>query len=215
MTEAEWLVCDNPDLMGCQIRGRGSSRKGRLFACACCRRIWHFLTDARSREAVETAERYADRQVKQSALNEARSAAKEAIPKGLLGSHPRLHAARAAWFCSVGRARAAAAAHVARLAAWEEVKAQVVLLRCLLDNPFRPVALDPAWLTATVKALALAAYEERRLPSGALDPDRLAILADALEDAGCAEAVILSHLRDRATVHVRGCWCVDLLLDKE
>jgi hypothetical protein len=44
--------------------------------------------------------------------------------------------------------------------------------------------------------------------------DRLAVLADALEEAGCADADILSHLRGPGP-HVRGCWVVDLLLGKE
>jgi hypothetical protein len=35
-----------------------------------------------------------------------------------------------------------------------------------------------------------------------------------LEDAGCADADILTHCR-RAGVHVRGCWVVDLLLEKQ
>src|SRR5262249_14454351 len=60
-----------------------------------------------------------------------------------------------------------------------------LLLRDVFGTPFRPVPFDPAWQTPTVLSLATAAYEERLLPSGHLDPDRLAILADALEDAGC------------------------------
>ena len=61
--------------------------------------------------------------------------------------------------------------------------------------------------------MATAAYEVRTLPAGTLDPDRLAILADALEDAGCTNADVLDHCRG-AGPHVRGCWVVDLLLGK-
>jgi hypothetical protein len=46
-----------------------------------------------------------------------------------------------------------------------------------------------------------------------LDPERLAVLADALEEAGCAEADVLAHLRSPEE-HVRGCWPVDWVLGK-
>jgi hypothetical protein len=62
--------------------------------------------------------------------------------------------------------------------------------------------------------MARAIYAEGRLPEGALDPARLAVLADTLEEAGCANPEILSHLRG-AGPHVRGCWPVDLVLGKE
>jgi hypothetical protein len=38
-------------------------------------------------------------------------------------------------------------------------------------------------------------------------------LADAMEEAGCAERTMLVHLRN-PDMHVRGCWVVDLLLEK-
>jgi hypothetical protein len=96
----------------------------------------------------------------------------------------------------------------------EEAACQARLVRELFGNPFFPVTILPAWLTPTVTRLAAVAYEERALPSGELDPVRLAVLADALEDAGCADADILTHLRS-AGPHVRGCWALDLILGKE
>ncbi len=84
------------------------------------------------------------------------------------------------------------------------------LFREVFGNPFRPVEASGAWRTADVVRLAEAAYEERSLPAGTLSPDRLAVLADALEEAGCADADLLTHLRGPGP-NVRGCWAVDLL----
>ncbi len=91
---------------------------------------------------------------------------------------------------------------------------QADLVREVFGNPFRPVAVDPGWLTPTVTVLAEAAYEQRQLPGGTLDYARLAVLADALEEAGCPDAGRLHRLRDRRP-HVRGCWAVDLLLARK
>jgi hypothetical protein len=79
-------------------------------------------------------------------------------------------------------------------------------LRDIFGNPFRPVTLDPGWLTPTVKALAQAIYEERTFT-------HLPVLADALEESGCNSQDILSHFRGLGE-HTRGCWAVDLLLGK-
>jgi hypothetical protein len=63
-------------------------------------------------------------------------------------------------------------------------------------------------------SLAVAAYEERLLPSGHLDNARLAVLSDALEEAGCSDEEILAHLRSPGP-HIRGCWALDHILGKE
>jgi hypothetical protein len=99
----------------------------------------------------------------------------------------------------------------------EERKRQTVILRDLFGNPFRPIQIDQAWLrwnAGTVIQLARLAYDERALPSGLLDTGRLALLADALEDAGCPDAEMLQHLRGSAS-HARGCWVVDAILSKD
>ena len=77
-----------------------------------------------------------------------------------------------------------------------------MLVRDLFGNPFRPVRLDPAWRTPDVLQLAQAAYEHRALPAGTLEAERLLLLADALEDAGCTNTDLLDHLRSEGP-HVR------------
>jgi hypothetical protein len=89
-----------------------------------------------------------------------------------------------------------------------EVQAQAGLLRCV-SNPFHP-AIDAGRFAPQAVSLARAAYDERLLPGGLLDPDRLSVLSDALEECGCPDAV-LAHLRSPGP-HVRGCWAVDLCL---
>src|SRR5262249_27025293 len=60
MTEAEWLACTDPMPMLEYLRGRASDRKVRLPLCASCRHFWPLLRDERCRDAVQTAELYAD-----------------------------------------------------------------------------------------------------------------------------------------------------------
>jgi hypothetical protein len=89
------------------------------------------------------------------------------------------------------------------------------LCRALFSH-FRPVVVDPAWLAAQdglVARLAQAVYDERDRHSGLLDNARLTVLADALEEAGCGDPVILGHCR-RPGEHYRGCFLVDALLGK-
>jgi hypothetical protein len=129
------------------------------------------------------------------------------------------HAARAATFSAVPSADAFGPEANREWASSRggERLAQCGLLRCVFGNPFRALpALPPlllSWHDGLVPSLAQSAYEGRQLPSGHLDPQRLAVLADALEDAGCSGREVLGHLRGPGP-HVRGCHVVDLLLGK-
>lgn len=97
------------------------------------------------------------------------------------------------------------------------VRERVWIIRDVLGNPFSvPTAFSPAILAfndgAVVKR-ARVIYEERELPSGHLDVSRLAILADALEEAGCADPAVLGHLRGPGP-HVLGCPVIDAVLGR-
>jgi hypothetical protein len=85
------------------------------------------------------------------------------------------------------------------------------VLHCIFGNPLRPLrSLPPAtfaWNGDMVRRIAQSVYIDRAF-------DRLPILADALEEAGCNDAAILDHCRDPGP-HARGCWVVDLILSKD
>jgi hypothetical protein len=220
MTEAEWLANMDPQWM-LAFLGNGdplSDRKARLLACAAVRRVWHLLADDRSRRAVEVAERHADGQADFVELESASAAAAEAAR-----AQPTLGmtdiAFSAVWATGAGNVRFALAAsgRAEGRTDQDSLSAQAALVRCVIANPFHPtLPVAPAvlhWNGGTVVRLAEAAYKDRLLPSGHLDPERLAVLADALEDAG-AEAELVAHLRSPGP-HVRGCSALDSLLAKE
>jgi hypothetical protein len=217
-------------------------RKWRLFFCACCRRLWHLLADPASRQAVEASEQCAEGAVGEDGLARACTTAYQA--QGRLDQEHRSAAAAQQHELQLLSLAAGVAALAAEpelemvqdvlYKAWEVVRAeawglgradadsapereaayQSGLIRDIIGNPFRPLTLNPNWLTADVVRLAQAAYDQRTLPAGTLEPARLALLADALEDAGCTDADLLGHLRGGGP-HVRGCWAVDALLGKE
>jgi hypothetical protein len=241
MTEAEWLACTDPQRLLEFLRGKGSERKLRLFTWVCCQRLGPLLVDERSRHAVQVLGRYLDGQSSRAELaraNEAAPCPGQACP--VLGDDSvYLYEAAGAAFCAslldhdpvdsaadVSSYTFGALAHLTKTTGKED-PLQSQHLRDMVGNPFRP--LPPkrgkrrwevqlrGWLTwrdGTIPKLAQAIYEDRDLPSGHLDNHRLAILADALEDAGCDNADILNHCRQPG-VHVRGCWVVDLLLGNE
>jgi hypothetical protein len=188
MTEAEWLACDAPQTMLTFLRKRANDRKMRLFGAACwCRRGRDFAGFTQLREATFRAEQFADGEHKQ----------QKADGKWFVFSKNAFDMAQRTSEITAGlggRGKVPPAE-------------QIALLRDLFGNPFRPVALEPAWLTSDVLALARGIYEEKAF-------DRMPILADALQDAGCDNDTVLAHCRGTAPTHVRGCWVLDLVLGK-
>ena len=216
MTEAEWLACADPTPMLEFLRGKASDRKLRLFAVACCRSVWHLLTDKRSGNAIEVAEKFADGEATGEAMRmawaEAVTAAKTAmwVARQAEGEAktPTENEARAAWEAAWGAKQTAGfvikeGGAIAKKA-WPE---QADFFHDIFGNSFHSISFDPAWQTLTVKHLAQTIYTDRTF-------DQMPILADDLEKAGCDNQEILGHCRGPGP-HVRGCWVVDLVLGKE
>lgn len=230
MTEAEWLACRDLKAMLAWLGDRVSGRKRRLFACACCRTEWGRIDEEDGRKAIAAAERYADGLIRDStvtswfqraarARNRVRGdnrgmrelyqgVVEAALPDELLD---RVAAAYQYVSTAVAYFRAGPG-H--REPAWQAAREEAIasfvpLLRDVVGNPFHEPAFEPSWLAwndGTIRKVAQAAYDEGTF-------DRLPILADALEEAGCTDAALLSHLRGPGP-HVRGCWAVDLVMGK-
>jgi hypothetical protein len=232
MNEEQWLAFAQPDRVLRHLKGRASPRKLRLWMAACCRTVWQHFCDERSRQAVEVAERFADGAANKQELHAARGLAWDAVLELHGGARVAEYTSQAAgwathpadvWSYWRDAAQATALA-VERVAGelgleWDQVMAeQSELLRDILGNPFRPPRPLPASLLDRAgglgRPLAQAAYDHRDLPSGHLAADRLAVLGDGLQDAGCEDAELLGHLRGGG-VHVRGCWGVDVVLGRQ
>jgi hypothetical protein len=236
MTENDWLSCADTDLMLVYLEALPAftGRKARLFAVACCRRYWDRL-DERCRGTIEVAERFADRRANTQELLDAwqglsgvkkhveRAAWSSAWPvnNGMADASAHCAASWASAFTSwmmAGTAHknsgcpAPKSCHLDdQSPAWKsgyaaEQAAQAAVLRDLLGNPFHPVVADDSWRTPDVVTLAGHIYHDRAA-------DLMPELADTLEDAGCQDADLLTHLRGPGP-HARGCWAMDALLGK-
>jgi hypothetical protein len=214
MTEFEWLHYNIPEKQLKYVFDRlnPSQRRLRLFVCALC---WHthypsapadrdrYLRNSeQNRRAIDIGERYADGMAGEAERERAYlrlDAAEQRFWEEGDGGDRNF-----AW-----AARACVAPKITPTEAKPGLQTEVTpstILKDIFGNPFRPAAFDPSWLTSTVVSLATGIYKERAF-------DRLPILADALQDAGCENEAVLSHCRGDL-VHVRGCWVVDLVLGK-
>ena len=212
MDESGWLVGTDPHTLLKLLGERVGDRKRWLAACACCRRIPGFPESEEDRHCVEVVEEFADGRATEGDLHGLREGWDIRWYRNWPGSS--LDRAVGCYVDAHWDLLPRNATPEEQAEALAQANAEVTaLLRDVFGNPLRPVTVDPSWVNDTVTSLAEAAYQERVMPEGALDGTRLALLADALEDAGCTEATILGHLRAPGP-HVRGCWAVDLVLGK-
>jgi hypothetical protein len=232
MTEQDWLASTDPQKMLEFLRGKASDRKLRLFAVACCRKIWHLMIEESFRRAIEIAELLADGMALTGDMDAELTACEEAVPNpddlfdqgaaAVLRAEIGWAAGMAATYVSFpdgslmslvdGMTATAndAAAELDPSASHNtmgrEMAEQAQLVRDIFGNPFRQMAFESSWRTPTVIRLAQTLYDRRVI-------DRMSSMADALEEVRCTNADILAHCRAPGP-HVRGCWAVDLILDR-
>ncbi len=243
MTETEWLDSTDPVAMLENLQHRTTTRKLRLFSCACCRTIWNWIADERSRRSVICAERYADSLLtedeRQVVLAEAVVAFQEAsstwndfackIYKG--GRNPN-ESELATENTLAFRITAAVAARGTLNYKTSEtflVEAGRIAHRAcqVLANAERHAASGE--MIATLLRDIVGNYfcptkidGHLRTPlvntlAQSIYDDRaffrMPELGDALEAEGCIDAEILARCRSERP-HMRGCWAIDLILGK-
>jgi hypothetical protein len=217
MTEKQWLTMTDSESMSRflsgemkQSRSPSGRRKLRLYACACCRRAWELFDDERSKQAVEIAERYAEGNASREELVRMWESCQLTVSCNSICAPQASWAAVQAPFEAAMRLGFRAEAQMKdgyKKTLDAESRTQASLIRDIFGNPFRPVSFSTQWRTSTAVALAQQMYDSR-------DFSAMPILADALQDAGCDNADVLGHCRGPGP-HVRGCWVVDLVLDKK
>ena len=215
MTESEWLACTDPQTMLDFLHGKASERKQRLFATASFRRLAYMLPDSRQRRGIELLEHMAEGTVTLEASREVVRSVRLALPSSNAisegGTDDPYYVALMLYRALVSSSAAGHAVQAVAGLAYGSVeqKEQSRLLREIFGNPWRALSIPFYWLAwndGTIRKLAQVIYDDPAF-------DRLPLLVDALEDAGCTDSSILAHCRGGGE-HVRGCWVVDLLLGK-
>ena len=236
MTEAEWLLCEDPLAPLAYVAPRATDRKLRLFLCACCSHVIEGTPSNRRlfrgsyagsfqqlERALGVVEQFAEGLVGSDTLAQARRDAKDSeyVPGSIdYGGETGLdyeaatvvaagaeHLVPGDVIAACRRASASQPDRSSEEQRIEDARWQSMLLRDVFGNPFRAINFSSDWRTASAIAVASEMYD-------AQDFGSMSILADALLDAGSDDADILDHCRG-AHMHLRGCWVVDLVLGKD
>jgi hypothetical protein len=173
-------------------------RKYRLFTVACCRFHIDRITDPDCRALIDLCERWADDEVSAIEVRQLR--------RKVYSWANRQPFSLKRWVAIYGAYQTAKPTGPP-VFGFMNPKLYRPLLADIIGPSPRPFTFFPAWRTDTAISLARTMYEAREF--GAMP-----ILADALQDAGCDNEDVLGHCRDTALAHARGCWVVDLVLDK-
>jgi hypothetical protein len=210
MTAEEWDHCGDAQAMLRELYGRVGERKLRLLTAILFRSLEDHFTDSRHHRAIELLGRRAEGNVSQAEIRQLVAEMRHALPLDdyaaaipYSGRSHYLALMLLREFCSLSIAHHAlsAAAEVD-----QSISQRIPLLRCLFSNPFRPIVVDPGWLSFDVVTLTQLIDQTQSF-------EQMAILSDALLDAGCDDSAILAHCRCNEP-HTRGCWVIDLLLGK-
>jgi hypothetical protein len=192
---AAWPNANSVHNLLLQIKSR---RKLKLFALACCRSIEDSLPDPRCRRVLAIAEKCIDGLATMPEWESAYEDSKLAMDgfqqmlneKGMVGPETHCAAAHAAdTLIAIG--------HSEMCQHTNEIFAQSI----------RQIVCNPEWRTSATVSLAQFMYESR-------DFSRMPILKNALRDSGCSRVDILDHCQSES-LHVKGCWVLELVLGKE
>lgn len=212
MTEAEWLKCEDVEKMLDYLREKATPRKLRLFAFHCCRPLVPLLKSKEAKDGLEVLEKFVEGKAHRNALSRVcgrinQKREKEytrAIQSKQWETHTCYLMLMSACQQKVDEgARTLFLQGKFHPTGYLTVQTMTTFFRDIFGNPFRPTTVDLKCLTPTVNQLALAIYDDRSF-------DRLPILADLLQEAGCDQEEALQHLRS-GSEHVRGCWALDLV----
>jgi hypothetical protein len=213
MTEKEWFACEDWTLILNFLENRASQRKLLLSNLALCRALAPIIRDKQCIRAMNVLESIADGTVSENDQNEAQNWARSSLSQCPQSNRASYFARCAVYNLTLVEHDHAvlsqAGNYIAALDATEKNKSDLMErgisgLRCV--NCYHPITPNPSWLTSTVIALAQQMYDSQ-------DFTAMPILADALQDASCDNPQILEHCRGPGP-HVRGCFVVDLCLNK-
>ena len=217
----------------------------RRVACASCRRIWHLLSDERSRKAVELSERYADGTVTKQELSAAQSRAAAALKTWrdrelAMPERNAMAGSAAAWGQWLQAPKRTYAAKAAKAAASPTERTRKITKDLIQATSFavsaesigetlpvlRQILPGRLWM---LKCIFGNLFRTIAVDPAWLTPAVVGLASFIYEESAFARLPDLASVleaRDCKNAdilnycrqpgeHVRGCWVVDLILGKE